>query len=129
MAPVSSPPCPASSTTVPVIARTFRTAAVRPQGIPTSQPSADVPSTGTTTPVGVVAAPRYEGGSVVVAVEAGRRGGAAKAASGATAAIGRPCANPTGPRQPAAPTASARRNEVRVLDPHRLIWPGQPRKG
>src|SRR5207237_266482 len=115
IAPVSSPPCPASRTTVPVNARTFRTETVWPQGVPTSQPSAEAPSTGTTTPVGVAAAPRYEDGSVGAAVEDGRTGGAGTAAPGATAAIGRSCANSTGPRQPAATAASARRNEARVI--------------
>ena len=67
MAPVSFPPWPASSTTVPVKARTVPTVTVRPQGVPTTQPSVLDPTTGTTTPVGVAAAPRYDGASFVVA--------------------------------------------------------------
>src|SRR5207302_4514383 len=92
--------------------------------------------------VGVAAAPRYEDGSVGAAVEDGRTGGAGTVAPGATAAIGRSCANSTGPRQPAATAASARRNEARVIrtasfwlrEPQRmvnvtLIWPAIPAAG
>ena len=100
---------------MPVNARMFRTAAVRPQGVPTSQPPAAVPSTGTTTPVGVAAAPRYEGASVVT-VDGAWTGGAGTAASGTTAAMGRSCASSTGPPWHAVATAAiARRYEARVI--------------